>query len=517
MATSEIDTAATRPYDGDEYLASIRDGREIWLNGERVDDVTTHPAFRNSAASIARLYDALHDPARSDELTIACDGGGGVTHAFFVAPRDTETLIAGRDAIVAWQRMVYGFMGRSPDYKASFTATLGVHADFYAPYGDNARRWYEESQRRALYMNHAIVNPPIDRSLPPDEVGDVPIHVEEETDAGLVISGAKVVATGSALTHANFIAHYGLPVRTKEYAVMFTVPMNAPGVKLISRVSYELQAATLGSPFDYPLSSRFDENDAILVMERVLVPWENVFVYGDVEKVNMWAPATGVSARMFLHGCTRLAVKLDFIAGLLLKAVALTGTKDFRGIQAKVGEVVAWRNLFWGLSDAMVRTSVRGPAGEMQPHEAYGMAFRVLAPDAYPAIKAIIQKAVGSGLIYLNSNAADFRREELRGVLDTYVRGSGGVPAVDRVKLMKLLWDAVGTEFGGRHELYERNYLGNDEGVRLEALMEAEMKGTADGFRGLAEQCMSEYDLDGWTVPRYVDPGDVSRIRPGTP
>jgi 4-hydroxyphenylacetate 3-monooxygenase len=516
MAISETDTrAGTRPFTGDEYLDSIRDGREVWINGERVDDVTTHPAFRNSAASIARLYDALHDPAHAEVLTAPCDGIDGWTHPFFVAPRTTEQLVAGRDAIAAWQRMVYGFMGRSPDYKASFTATLGIHADFYEPYADNARRWYDESQRRALYMNHAIVNPPIDRHLPVEEAGGVPIHVEEETDNGLIVSGAKVVATGSALTHANFIAHYGLPVRTKEYAVMFTVPMNAPGVKLISRVSYELQAATLGSPFDYPLSSRFDENDAILVMDRVLVPWENLFVYGDADKVNTWAPMTGVSGRMFLHGCTRLAVKLDFICGLLLKAVAITGTKDFRGVQVKVGEVVGWRNLFWGLSDAMVRTPVQAPSGEMRPQEEYGMAFRIFATEAYPAVKAIVQKAVGSGLIYLNSNAADFKREELRPLLDKYVRGSGGVEAVDRVKLMKLLWDAVGTEFGGRHELYERNYLGNDEGVRLETLMAAEMTGRAETFRGLADQCMSEYDLDGWKVPRYFDPGDVSVLGRG--
>jgi aromatic ring hydroxylase len=256
MAICETGTSpATRPLRGDEYLESIRDGREIWLNGERVGDVTTHPGFRNSARSIARMYDALHDPAAAGTLLAPCDDIEGSTHPFFVAPRTTEQLVAGRAAIVAWQRMVYGFMGRSPDYKASFTATLGVHAEFYAPYEDNARRWYAESQRKVLYMNHAIVNPPVDRSLPPDEVGDVPIHVEEETDAG-----------------------------------------------------------------------------------------------------------------------------------------------------------------------------------------------------------------------------------------------------------------AVGSEFGRRHELYERNYLGNDEGVRLQTLLAAEMKGDADACRGFADQCMSEYDLDGWTIPGYVDPGDVSVI-----
>jgi 4-hydroxyphenylacetate 3-monooxygenase len=216
---------------------------------------------------------------------------------------------------------------------------------------------------------------------------------------------------------------------------------------------------------------------------------------------------------MLLHGCTRLAVKLDFITGLLLKAVALTGTKDFRGIQVKVGEVVGWRNLFWGLSDAMVKSPQPWTDTTVSPNLQHGTAFRIFATEAYPAIKAIVQKAVGSGLIYLNSNAADFKREELRGVLDRYVRGSGGVDAVARVKLMKLLWDAVGTEFGGRHELYERNYLGNDEGVRLETLLLAEGSGDADAFRGMADRCMSEYDLDGWTIPGYIDPGDVSVIR----
>jgi 4-hydroxyphenylacetate 3-monooxygenase len=237
-----------------------------------------------------------------------------------------------------------------------------------------------------------------------------------------------------------------------------------------------------------------------------------VLIYRDIERCRNWFPHAGFGRLFPLQACTRFAVKLDFISGLLLKAVALTGTKDFRGVQVKVGEVIGWRNLFWGLSDAMVRTPVRSPAGEMRPQEEYGMAFRIFATEAYPAVKAIVQKAVGSGLIYLNSNAADFKREELRPLLDKYVRGSGGVPAVDRVKLMKLLWDAVGTEFGGRHELYERNYLGNDEGVRLETLMAAEMTGGADGFRAFADQCMSEYDLDGWKVPRYIDPDDVSRI-----
>ena len=122
------------------------------------------------------------------------------------------------------------------------------------------------------------------------------------------------------------------------------VPTDAPGVKLFCRPSYEMTAAVMGTPFDYPLSSRMDENDSILVFDKVFVPWENVFAYGDIEKVNNFFPRSGFLPRFMFQGCTRLAVKMDFLAGLLLKAVEATGAKDFRGVQAQVGEVLAWRN-----------------------------------------------------------------------------------------------------------------------------------------------------------------------------
>jgi len=147
------------------------------------------------------------------------------------------------------------------------------------------------------------------------------------------------------------------------------------------------------------------------------------------------------------------------------------------------------------------------------PNEAFGMAFRVLATEAYPAIRAIVQKSVGSGLIYLNSNAADFKREELRGVLDKYVRGSGGVTAVERVKVMKMLWDAIGTEFGARHELYEINYIGSNDITRLTNLWAAQGEGNLDRFKAFAQSAMDEYDLDGWTVPDLVNPDDISLIK----
>src|SRR4029077_16623735 len=169
-------------------------------------------------------------------------------------------------------------------------------------------------------------------------LGDVCAHVTRETDAGIYVTGAKVVATGSALTHLTFIGSYGLiPMQDKRYALVFLVPTNAKGVKLICRVSNEQRAALLGSPFDYPLSSRLDENDAIFIMDNVFVPWEDVFVYADVEKANIFFPRTGFLPRALIHGCTRLAVKLDFITGLMIKATEITGARSFRGVEANIG------------------------------------------------------------------------------------------------------------------------------------------------------------------------------------
>lgn len=510
---AEAKETPSRPMTSAEYLESLRDGREVWIYGEKVEDVTTHPAFRNSARSIARLYDGLHDPALKDVLTVETDtGSGGFTHPFFRAPTSAEDLVRGRDAIAAWQRMTYGWMGRSPDYKAAFLATYGPNADYYAPFDENARRWYRDSQENVYFMNHTLVNPPVDRNKEIHEVEDVFIHAVKETDEGVVVRGAKMVATGSAFSNYNFVSYHGnVPIKKEEYALSFFAPMDLPGVKLMCRPSYEFAAAAVGSPFDYPLSSRFDENDAVLIFDDALIPWENFLIYRNLEIASTYH-LTGFIWRAMLQGCTRLAVKLDFITGLFVKALEATGTIAFRGIQASIGEILAWRNTFWSLTDAMCRNPVPSANGSVLPNIEAGSAYRILSNIAIPKIKEIIENQVAGAMIVQPSNAVDWKTPELRPYLDQFYRGSNDYDALDKIKLIKLLWDAVGSEFGGRHELYERTYSGSHELTRLECYWMASADGTIDKMKGLVEQCMGEYDLDGWTVDDLINPDDVSLI-----
>jgi 4-hydroxyphenylacetate 3-monooxygenase len=501
-----------RPFTGAEYLDSLRDGREIYIYGEKVRDVTRHPAFRNAAASVAKLYDALHDAKSKEVLTAETDtGSGGYTHRFFKAARSRQDLLGQRDAIAAWARITYGWMGRSPDYKAAFLNTLGANAEFYGKFAANARAWHLRGQEAVLYVNHALVNPPVDRAKPVEQVKDVYISIQKETDAGIVVSGAKVVATNSALTHYNFLGqNMGQDINDESMVVMFMAPMDTPGIKLICRASYEMAAAASGSAWDYPLTSRFDENDAIFVFDNALIPWENVFIHRDVERLKAFYPRSGFVNGFTLQGCTRLAVKLDFIAGLLLKAARATGVEAFRGVQAQIGEVIGWRNLFWALSDAMACNPEPWVSGAVLPNMRASVAYRLFATEAYPAVRSIVEKVIASGLIYLPSHARDLKNPEIEKYLQKYVRGSSGIDYKARIKVMKLLWDAIGSEFGARHELYEMNYAGSHELVRLFPLQHAQGSGSLKEMEALVDQCLADYDENGWKDDAYHDGEDIS-------
>jgi 4-hydroxyphenylacetate 3-monooxygenase len=489
--------------DSAEYLESLRDGREVYIYGERVSDVTAHPAFRNSCRSIARLYGALHDPKYKEVLTTV-DALGHRTHKFFKPSSTAQELFEAREALITWARLSYGFMGRTPDYKASFMASMAANPEFYAPFDESARRWYVKYSSQCLFLNHVLINPPVDRNRPVHEVDDVFVHVVKERDDGVVVSGAKMLATGSAMTHATFVAQNSAVVLDKEkgkdFALVFITPMDTPGTKLICRPSYERNSH---SPFDHPLSSRFDENDAVLIFENAFIPWENVLVYRDPERANAFYQQSRFVNRYNLQSGSRLGVKLDLMAGLFSKAIETNGTDTFRGVQAALGEVLAWRHLIWALTTAMCLDPEEAPGNTVVPKAEYAFTLRMFATECWPAVRHIFEKFLGGSLLVAPSSHKDLSNPEIRPLLDKYYRGSS-TTAKERIKLFKLIWDAIGSEFGARHELYEINYSGNHEQIRLDLANVSRRKNILAGCQSLVDQCMSDYDLDGWRDSAWV-------------
>jgi aromatic ring hydroxylase len=492
------ETKTTHLLTGDQYLESLRDGRSVYIDGTLVPDVTEHPAFRNSARSVARLYDALHDPGQTDIL-LATDRHGITTHRFFMPSYTADELMAARGAIEAWARLSYGFMGRSPDYKASFMAALGAAPDFYEPFTTAAETWYHRYAEHALFLNHILINPPIDRNREIHEVEDVYLHAVAERDDGIVVRGAKMLGTASALTHATFVAQNAAVELEKgkgeDYALVFIAPMDTAGMKLISRRSFEASAV---SPWDNPLSSRFDENDAMVIFDDAFIPWENVLVFRDVDKATGFYAASGFMNRYTLQAGTRLAVKLDFICGVIARALEANGTDQFRGVQARFGELLGWGSLMWALTSALALDPEDGPGGMKIPRLEFAVLVRLFGAMAWPKAEELVGEVLGGSPLVIPSSYRDLTSEELRPFVDRYYRGST-TSAHDRVKLFKLLWDAVGSEFGSRHTLYERNYGGSPELVRLNVLQFAKQRGRLEEMRRLVDACMAEYDLSGWS------------------
>jgi len=492
---------------GQQYLQSLQDGREIWVSGERVADVSDHPAFRMAARSIAHLYDTLHDSSHQRVLGWET-ARGALSHRAFRVARTRNHLKERADAMRHWARLHYGFMARSPDYKAGLAVSLGASPDFFEPFGANCTDWYERLADNVLFMNHVGVNPMVDRSKRPHELPKINVRVVKERDDGFVVSGAKMVGTAAVFTHCNLVFSFA-PVPLEEddsdHALVFVVPTDAEGLKLVSRPSYEL-LANQATPFDYPLSSRFDENDATLIFDNVFIPWENCLIFRDADRANRFFVHAQVTQNLMLHGAVRFAVKMEFMTGLLIKLAQQNGTIGMRGVRVRIGEVVTYTNMFNALVRDACQSPDPGPNGTVAPSHRSIFALRALGPMIYPKVREIMQLVGGGGFIQLPSSAQDLVSKELRPYIDLFYRGTG-VEALDRIKLWKLAWDAIGTEFGARQELFERCYAGNFDNVRLENLFLAENNGDLEKLTGQVEQCLSDYDLSGWTVSPWKDGG----------
>jgi 4-hydroxyphenylacetate 3-monooxygenase len=445
--------------DAADYVASLRDGRAIFLDGGRVADVTTHPAFAESIRRIAERYDAAR--LAPDVTTCVDPESGKRIGAMWLIPRSAEDLGRRRAVHRFWAEGSYGLMGRTPDHVASvLTAFAGWRQLFDRAdrrFGDNVVRFYEKARDADLYVAYAIVPPQVDRATPAHQHPTPFLHpgVVKETAGGIVIRGAHAIATSVTMADWLYVSYITpLAPGDVDYAISLVMPVNAPGLRLLPRRPYATLATSV---YDYPLSARYDEVDTTVVFDDVLVPWEHVFVYRNVELVKAQFHESPAHTTANFQSLVRFGVKLEFVAGLVAKLVETQGGGSDPATQATLGgEIAAYCAVF----DGLVKAAERFPLiseGYARPHPQYVYAGMSLQRRIIVDIYRTVRELAGGAFQNMPSSEASFISPETSASTERYYQSTKS-SARDRIKLLKLIWDLIGTEYGGRQLQYEMFY-----------------------------------------------------------
>jgi 4-hydroxyphenylacetate 3-monooxygenase len=318
--------------------------------------------------------------------------------------------------------------------------------------------YYRYARDNDLYLTYVIINPQADRSKGAADQTDpfLTAGVVDKDAEGITIRGAKMLATGGVVADEVFVTTIQ-PMRPGEerYAMSFVIPMSSKGLKMLSRKSYE---DTAGAVFDNPLSSRFDENDSVLYFDDVKVPWDRVFIEGNVEMCQKQFHATPCHVYQNYQAMVRLSVKLRFLTGLAHRTAEMNGVTQFPQVRETLGQLAAETAMVDALVAAMeIKGENIGPYFIPDRHTLY--AAQVLTQQLYSRIVNTLRELAGGGMIMLPSSAADLANPEIAALIDK-TQQSPKANSHDRVKFYKLAWDAVGSEFGSRHQQYEMFYSG---------------------------------------------------------
>ncbi len=483
---------------GQQFLDTIaNDGRRVFIDGKEVGDVTAHPAFAETARTMASLFDISSDPANRDLMTYTSPKTGQPVNRIWQLPTSVEALRQRRGAIQRWAEESFGFMGRTPDHVAGFFTGYAAAPEELARNGNegfakNAVKIYEFLRDNDAYIAYTIVPPQIDRSKPAHQQNpsDLYAGVVEERDDGVIIKGAQMLGTGAVFAdYIHLSTIHPLRPGDENHAVSLITPANADGVKIYSRRSY---AGAAPSIFDYPLASRFDETDALVVYDNVFVPWENIFVYRDTELCrNQWFETP---AHIFGNNQAqiRFVTKLKFLTGLAKRITEINGVWPIPPVQGSIAEIAVQSAIYEGLLEAQIANAKPNANGIYVPDPQTHYAAMVLQSKIYPELLNLIRDLAGGGMIQLPSHVADFENPEAGADIRRYVQ-SPDVPAEERVKLLKLAWDAVGSEFAGRHDQYEKFYAGAPFIVKQRFLWNFDFE-TPDR---LIDKALSGYDMKG--------------------
>jgi 4-hydroxyphenylacetate 3-monooxygenase len=448
---------------GREFIQGLKDQpREIWIGGERVSDPTTHPAFRNVIRSVAALYDLQHDAALQDEMTFVSPKSGQRVGMSFLVPRTREDLARVRRMMKVWADYSGGMMGRSPDYLnravTAFAAAAPYCGENEPRFADHVRRYYEEIRERDLCLTHTLINPQANRAVGPAGQVDpyLAAAIVQETDAGVIIRGARMLATLPVADEIMVFPSTLLRGKDEDrpYAFAFALPCGAQGLKFICRETFDPG----GSALDYPLSSRFEEMDAVVIFDDVLVPWERIFLLRDVERCNKAFAATGAVAHMAHQVVTKNIAKTEFLLGITSLLVEAIAVEQFQHVQSKIAEMIYYLESMRAFARVSEVDAVANQWGVMTPSWPPLDAARNMFTWIYPRMIEILQLLGASGMM-ARPTQADLE-SPLRPVIEKYFQAAR-VDAVDRIKLFRLAWDTALSSFGSRQVVYERFFFGD--------------------------------------------------------
>jgi 4-hydroxyphenylacetate 3-monooxygenase len=446
---------------GAQYLQSLADGRTVLLDGAPVEDVARHPAFAGVARTIAAMYDAAADPAK--DMIYSSPETGRNANKVFLIPRSRDDLAARRQAILQWAEISKGFVGRSPDHVAGFLAGFASSPETFDEgshsFGQNVARFYRKAVEENLFVTYVIIPPQIDRSVTAHGWSEelLQVGVLEERDGGFIARGSQMLGTATAVCDWLFVSCIKpLAPEDERYALSFVLPLATKGLKVYCRRPY---APAQPSRFDYPLSTRFDESDALIVFDDVFVPWENVFVYRDVDRVRRQFFETAAHVLGNTQAQIRLIAKMKFILGVARRITQVNGIEGIPSVQEKLGDLASLAAIVEGMVLASEATSTIDRHGVAKPNPRFLYGAMGLQAELYPRAILLLRELAGGGIIQLPASYRDLTSDATKADLERYLH-SPNTPAEERVKLFKLAWDIVGSEFAGRHLQYEMFYAG---------------------------------------------------------
>jgi 4-hydroxyphenylacetate 3-monooxygenase len=445
---------------GQEYLESIRDGRRVYVGRDLVRDVTAHPAFRNAAQSFAMIYDRKRAPENREVMTF--EEGGDTFSTYFLLPRTQEDLrkrFETHRRIASW---TYGLMGRAPDNFPSYVSGLVMNPALFESirkgFGDNIKSYFRQMRGNDIFCSHTVTNPQGWRNTSVDQKRESPtLKVVAEDDRGVTVNGLKMLGTATVFCHETWCGNLQplSPGQEKE-AITCVVPLNAPGVSIWPRKSYEQHATSM---FDNPLSSRFDESDAAVLFENVHVPWERVFCIDNIEMSRAMYVRTPGHQMANHQANVRFLEKLKLILGVTSKIVDMNNARNIPAVQFTLGKLAAMQSEIEAMIMGQIQNAEEQIPGFLTPNRRYVYGALHWCTNNHAAICDVVRELIGAGVFQMPADGSVLADEALSEIFDQYW-SVPGQPASDRMKLLNLAWDLLGSDFAGRHMQYEKFYAG---------------------------------------------------------